>query len=88
MNDLYTINNIIYIIIMYADDTNIHFNIYGLPSANLANHITTELDKIDAWLKHNKLPLNVEKNTCLFTPVIKTLDGYSSQKMENYVLLL
>ena len=31
----------------------------------LANHITTELDKIYIWLKHNKLSLNVEKTKCM-----------------------
>ena len=37
--------NIILIFIMYADDTGIYFNIEDFPKANLANHITTELDK-------------------------------------------
>ena len=37
---------------MYADDTTIYFNIEDFPNAN---HITTELDQIYVWLKHNKL---------------------------------
>ena len=46
---------------MYADDTTIYFNTEDFPKDNLAKHITTELDKVDGWLKHNKLSLNVEK---------------------------
>ena len=47
--------------IMYADDTTIYFNTEDFLKDNLAKHITTELDKVDVWLKHNKLSLNVEK---------------------------
>ena len=55
---------------MYADDTTIYFNAEDFPKDNLAKHITTEFDKVDVWLKHNKLSLNVEKlNAWLFTPV-------------------
>ena len=28
-------------------------------------YITTELDNVDVWLKHNKLSLNVEKTNCM-----------------------
>ena len=48
--------------IIYADDTTIYFNTEYFPNYNLAKHITTELDKVDVGLKHNKLFLNVEKN--------------------------
>ena len=61
INDLSTINNTLKSI-MYAVDTTIYFNTEDFPKDNLAKHITTELDKVDAWLKHNKLSLNVEKN--------------------------
>ena len=46
---------------MYADDTTIYFNTENFPKDYLAKHFTTELDKVDIWLKHNKLSLNVEK---------------------------
>ena len=46
---------------MYADDTTIYFNTEDFTKDNLAKHITTELDKVDVWLKNNKLSLNVEK---------------------------
>ena len=50
---------------MYAHNTTIYFNTYDFPNDNLAKHITTELDKVDVWLKHNKLFLNVEKTKCM-----------------------
>ena len=64
VNDLSTINNN-FKFIMYADDTPIYFNKENFPKINLANHITTELDNIYIWLKHNKLSLNVEKTKCM-----------------------
>ena len=44
INDLATINNN-FKFIMCADDTTIYFNKEDFPKINLANHITTELDK-------------------------------------------
>ena len=64
INDLSTISNT-FKCIMYADDTTIYFNTEDFPKDNLAKHITTELDKVDVWLKHNKLSLNVEKTKCM-----------------------
>ena len=64
INDLSTISNTFKFII-YADDTTIYFNTEDFPKDNLAKHITTELDKVDARLKHNKLSLNVEKTKCM-----------------------
>ena len=60
INDLSTISNTLKCI-MYADDTTIYFNTEDFPKDNLAKHITIELDKVDVWLKHNKLSLNVGK---------------------------
>ena len=50
---------------MYADDTTIYFNTEDFPTDNLVKHITTELDKVYVWVKHNKLSLNVEKTKCM-----------------------
>ena len=60
MNNLSTISNTLKLI-MYADDTTIYFNTEDFPKVNLAKHITTELDKVDVWLKHNQLYIKVEK---------------------------
>ena len=65
---------------MYADDTTIYFNKEDFPKINLANHITTELDKIYIWLKHNKSTLNVEKTKYMtFHTRQKTFYCYNSQ---------
>ena len=55
INDLSTISNTLKCI-MYADDTTIYFNTEDFP---------TELHKVDVWLKHNKLSLNIEKAKCM-----------------------
>ena len=47
--------------LMYADDTTIYFNLEDFPLHNRHIEINTELDKVNAWLKVNKLSLNVEK---------------------------
>ena len=60
INDLSTISNTLKFI-MYADDTTIYFNTEDFPKDNLAKHIPTELDKVDVWIKHNKLSLNVDR---------------------------
>ena len=51
--------------IMYVDDTTIYFNTEDFLKDNLATLITTELDKVDAWLKHIKLSLNLDKTKCM-----------------------
>ena len=63
INEPSTIRNTLKFILK-ADDTTIYFNTEDFPKDNLAKHITTELDKVDVWLKHNKLSLNVEKTKC------------------------
>ena len=79
INDLSTISNT-FKFIMYADDTTIYFNTEDFPKDNFAKHITTELDKVDVWLKHNKLSLNVEKTKCMtFHTCQKKLNCYNSQ---------
>ena len=53
INDLWNISNTLKCI-MYADDTTIYFNTEDFQMDNLAKHITSELDIVDDWLKHNK----------------------------------
>ena len=45
-----------------ADDITIYFNLEDFPLLNRHIEINTELDKVNTWLKVNKLSLNVEKN--------------------------
>ena len=53
---------------MYADDTTIYFNLEDFPANNREIAINKELDKVNVWLKLNKLTLNVEKTKCMFFP--------------------
>ena len=48
--------------VMYADDTIIYFNIEDFGQQNTEVEINTELEKINTWLKLNKLSLNAQKN--------------------------
>ena len=48
--------------LMYADDTTIYFNLEDFPSIDRETLINTELNKIDTWLKLNKLTMNVDKS--------------------------
>ena len=47
---------------MYADDITIYFNLEDFLLHNRHIEINRELDKVNTWLKVNKLLLNVEKN--------------------------
>ena len=59
INDLSTISNTLKFI-LYADDTTIFFNTEDFPKDNLVIlHITTELNKVDVWLNHMKVSLNI-----------------------------
>ena len=60
------INNLINIskklwFLMYADDTTIYFNLENFTHLNMEMEINKEIEKINIWLKVNKLPLNVQK---------------------------
>ena len=45
---------------MYADDTTIYFNLEIFYPTTREKDITSELDKINLWLKINNLSLNVK----------------------------
>ena len=46
---------------MYADDTTIYFNLKDFDFENTEKNINAELEKVNTWLKLNKLSLNVQK---------------------------
>lgn len=59
INDLPDVSNILWPVI-YADDTNvIHF---GQDLKSVVDTVNEELDKINIWLKSNKLVLNLKKS--------------------------
>ena len=47
--------------LMYADDTTIYFNLEDFPIENREVLINNELEKVNKWLKLNKLAVNVDK---------------------------
>ena len=58
------INDLIHVtlkFIMDADDTTIYFNLEDFDPATIERDINSELEKINVWLKLNKLSLNVKK---------------------------
>ena len=48
--------------IMYADDTTIYFSLEDFDPATRERYINSEVEKINLWLKLNKLSLNLKKN--------------------------
>ena len=46
---------------MYADDTTLYFNLEDFSAQNRSMLINNELERVNTWLKLNKLTLNVEK---------------------------
>ena len=52
--------------LMYADDTTIYFNLNDFPPINREIEINSELEKVNTWLKLNKLAINVDKSKCMF----------------------
>ena len=51
---------------MYADNTTIYFNLNDFPLINREIEINSELEKVNTWLKLNKLAINVDKSKCMF----------------------
>ena len=80
--------------VMYADDTTISFNLEDFPLINKEEAINRELDKLNIWLKLNKLTLNVAKTKCMIfrkrrriTPVELTIDGQEIDVVSQYRFL-
>ena len=47
--------------LMYANDTTLYFNLEDFPVQNRSMLINNELERVNTWLKLNKLTLNAEK---------------------------
>ena len=60
INDLVNSSNK-FKLLMYADDTTIYFNLEDFPIENREVLINDELEKVNKWLKLNKLAVNVDK---------------------------
>ena len=52
--------------LMYADDTPIYFNLDVFPGGIREIAVNNELEKVNTWLKLNKLAINVNKTKGMF----------------------
>jgi len=94
INDLVTINNI-FRFIMYADDTTIYFNMEDFPRVNLGDNISNELNKVDIWLRQNKLSLNADKTKCMIfhtcqkrvNPIQLSIGGKQIENLKSFKFL-
>ena len=75
--------------IMYADDTTLYSFLENIESNDVEREINCELDKVNLWLKANKLSLNVTKTKCMFFHTRKTLLlinlSINNAKVENVI---
>ena len=76
---------------MYADDTTIYFNLNNFPFVNREIEINCELEKVNTWLKLNKLAINVDKRKCMFfhkhrsiTPLQFLMNNRATDVVENF----
>ena len=60
INDLITVSDRLNFL-MYADGTNTYFNLRDFGDFIKETHINNELEKVNTWLKLNKLFLNTHK---------------------------
>ena len=46
---------------MYTDDTTLYFNLEDIDSVDINDDINTHLEKINVWLKLNKLTVKADE---------------------------
>ena len=77
INDLITVSDR-FNFLMYADDTTIYFNLEDFDNLTKETDINRELEKVNIWLKLNKLSLNTQKTKLmLFHRKQKHLDEFN-----------
>ena len=65
--------------LMYADDTTIYFNLEDFPIENREVLINNELEKVNKWLKLNKLAVNVDKTKSMLFHKRRPFTPYNFQ---------
>ena len=50
---------------MYANGTKVYFKLNDFHLINREVEISSELEKVNTWLKLNRLPINVDKSKCI-----------------------
>jgi len=94
INDLVITSNT-FKFLMYADDTTIYFNLEDFSNDNLEDDVTNELNKINTWLRQNRLSLNAEKTKCMVfhthqkhvRPVTFSIDGEPIEQVHYFKFL-
>ena len=61
INNIVNSTDIVYFL-MYTDDTPLYFSIEDLKTQSRETATNTEINKVNTWLRLNKLSVNVEKN--------------------------
>ena len=84
--------------VMYADDTTIFTTIQSLNSCtkDIEQHLNTELNKVNEWLKINKLALNIKKSKYIIhklrnkklIPFLLKIDETRIERVQNFNLLV
>ena len=73
INDLvYSSNKLSFL--LYADDTTLYFNLEDFAYQDREFHINNELEKVNIWLKLNKLTLNTDKTKCMYFHKRRTIN--------------
>ena len=77
--------------LIYADNTTIYFNLDDFPLVNRKIEINCELEKVNTWLKLNKISINVDKTKCMFfqkrrsiTPLQFSLNNRAIDVVKNF----
>ena len=79
---------------MYTDDTTLYFNLEDFYSVTMNEDINSYLDKINVWLKLNKLTVNVSKTKFMVfhkrrdVPDLNlTLNNINSETVSHFIFL-
>ena len=74
---------------MYTDDTTLYSFVDNFESNDVEREINCKLNKVNLWLKANKLLLNVTQTKCMFFYKRKTLPpinlSINNAKVENVI---
>ena len=94
INDLIHVTDKL-IFIMYADDTTIYFSLEDFDQATKERYFNSELEKINLWLKLNKLSPNVKKKEVIFSrkqkqiaAITLSINGKDIESVEHFNFLV
>ena len=94
INNLINVSNRLNFLI-YADDTIIYFNLEELEYLSRERDINSELEKVNTWLKLNKLSLNAQKTKLIVfhrkqkhcVEINVQINGTQIERVESFIFL-